>query len=97
MLQIQQLNYKISITLTSDAKSEIEGLRWVLIRRSVLGIIFMAVLMFGSLRYGSYVTHEKEREAERIAREKKAARKKALDGKHDRAEAPSAAEILAAN
>ncbi|KAH8894901.1 hypothetical protein GQ53DRAFT_857101 [Thozetella sp. PMI_491] len=94
---IQQINYQISIKMTSDAKSEIEGLRWVLIRRSVLGIIFMAVLMFGSLRYGSYVTHEKKKEAERLARERKAARKSGLDGKHDHGDVPGAAEILAAN
>ena len=46
-IQVQQINYKISIMLSSDSKSEIESLRWILIRRSVLGIIFMAVLTLG--------------------------------------------------
>ena len=83
--------------LTSDAKSEIEGLRWVLIRRSVLGIIFMAVLMFGSLRYGSYLTHEKQKEAERLAREKRAKKKHPGNGTLDTAHAADAAEMLASN
>ncbi len=83
--------------LTSDAKSEIEGLRWVLIRRSVLGIIFMAVLMFGSLRYGSYVTHEKQKEAERVALEKRAKRRHPSNGTHDSAHPADAAEMLTSN
>ncbi|KAK3379750.1 hypothetical protein B0T24DRAFT_612866 [Lasiosphaeria ovina] len=92
---IQQINYKISVTLNSDAKSEIEGLRWVLIRRSVLGIIFMAVLTLGTLRYASYVSHEREKETEKRAREEEQARK--YDAKQDNTSAPEAAEILAAS
>ncbi|KAB5558051.1 hypothetical protein GE09DRAFT_1117674 [Coniochaeta sp. 2T2.1] len=92
---IQQLNYKISVTLNSDARSEVEGLRWVLIRRSVLGIVFMAVLMFGSLRYGSYLSHERAKEAEK--REKEAEKLRREGGRLDHSSAPAAAEILAAN
>ncbi|PNH35208.1 hypothetical protein BJF96_g1660 [Verticillium dahliae] len=92
---IQQINYKISISLSSDAKSEIEGLRWVLIRRSVLGILFMAVLTLGTLRYGTYVSHENKREAERLQRQAEVLR--ASDGKRDHSSAPDAAEILAAS
>ncbi|KAK3368146.1 hypothetical protein B0H63DRAFT_487816 [Podospora didyma] len=92
---IQQINYKISVTLNSDAKSEIEGLRWVLIRRSVLGIIFMAVLTLGTLRYASHVEHERQKKADKAAREEEQERK--FVGKHDNSSAPEAAEILAAN
>ncbi|KAG7115254.1 hypothetical protein HYQ45_007620 [Verticillium longisporum] len=92
---IQQINYKISISLSSDAKSEIEGLRWVLIRRSVLGILFMAVLTLGTLRYGTYVSHENKKEAERLKRQAEVLR--ASDGKRDHSSAPDAAEILAAS
>ena len=81
--------------LTSDAKSEIEGVRWVLIRRSVLGIIFMAVLTLGTLRYATYVSHERQKEAEMAARD--AAERRHNDGKVDRSSAPDAAEILAAS
>jgi Protein of unknown function (DUF1640) len=36
--KIQQLNYMITTELTSEAKSEVEGLRWVLTRRAALAI-----------------------------------------------------------
>ncbi|KAH8668341.1 hypothetical protein BX600DRAFT_510444 [Xylariales sp. PMI_506] len=92
---IQQVNLDISVILTSDAKSDIEGLRWVLIRRSVLGILFMAVLTLGTLRYATYVNHERKREAEAKAREAESLRQN--NGREDKAPALMAAEILAAN
>ncbi|KAK3990238.1 hypothetical protein QBC44DRAFT_73598 [Cladorrhinum sp. PSN332] len=93
--RIQEINYKISVRLNSDAKSDIEGLRWVLIRRSVFGIVFMAVLTFGSLRYATFKSHQRQQEAARIAEEKEEARRSG--GKLDLSSAPEAAEILAAN
>ncbi|KFA64860.1 hypothetical protein S40285_08485 [Stachybotrys chlorohalonatus IBT 40285] len=92
---VQQINYKISIMLSSDSKSEIEGLRWILIRRSVLGIIFMAVLTLGTLRYASYVSHERAREQERRKREQEELRRDG--GRRDRSSAADAAAILAAS
>ncbi|CAK7269446.1 hypothetical protein SEPCBS119000_003572 [Sporothrix epigloea] len=95
---IQQLSYKITIMLNSEMRSEIEGLRWVLIRRSVLGIIFMAILTLGTLRYASYISHEKQRNAERAlweAREAEAQR--FADTKIDTSAPYDAAETLAAN
>lgn len=80
--------------LNSDARSEIEGLRWVLIRRSVTGILFMVVLIFGSLRYASYLSHERKKEAEKAAKEAEALRREA--GRNDHSSAPDAAEILTA-
>jgi len=71
-MQIQELNYKITVLLNSDSKSEVEGLRWVLTRRSVMGILFMAFMVLTSLRYASYRSHEEElrkkREGELVAR-----------------------------
>ncbi|KAI9831956.1 MAG: hypothetical protein M1826_002684 [Phylliscum demangeonii] len=55
--QIQQLNYKITVSLNSDVKSEIEGLRWVLTRRFATAIATMVVLILVSLRYSSYRSH----------------------------------------
>ncbi|KAI1637623.1 hypothetical protein F4809DRAFT_649739 [Biscogniauxia mediterranea] len=92
---IQQINLKISVTLNSDSRTEIEGLRWVLIRRSVLGIIFMAVLTLGTLRYATYVSHERLREAEEKARQAEKLRRNG--GREDHASPVDAAEILAAN
>lgn len=92
-LQIQELNYKITVGLNSDSKSEIEGLRWVLTRRSVMGILFMAFMVLTSLRLASYRSHEEE------------VRKKKEEGKSDEQsnkflhhhEPPGLQEILAAN
>ncbi|KAK0646350.1 hypothetical protein B0T16DRAFT_413249 [Cercophora newfieldiana] len=96
--RIQQILYKISVELNSEMKSEIEGLRWVLIRRSVLGIVCLAVLTFGTLRYASYVSHERQKEAERARRERERdiEEGKKQNGKLDNTSAPDAAEILAA-
>jgi hypothetical protein len=94
-VQIQQVNLDISVILTSDAKSDIEGLRWVLIRRSVLGILFMAVMTLGTIRYATFVNHEKKREAEEKAREAENIRKNT--GREDNAPAHEAVEILAAS
>ncbi|KAL2263735.1 hypothetical protein VTK26DRAFT_5379 [Humicola hyalothermophila] len=93
--RIQQINYKISVMLNSDAKSDIEALRWVLIRRSVLGIIFMAVLTLGTLRYATYTSHRRQKEAAERAREAEQAKKH--DGRNDMSAAPEAAEILSAS
>ncbi|KAI8721133.1 hypothetical protein NCS52_00560100 [Fusarium sp. LHS14.1] len=92
---VQQINYKISIVLSSDAKSEIEAVRWILIRRSVLGILFMAVLTLGTLRYATYVSHERQREVERKKKEEEERRRNG--GKQDRTFDADAAVILAAN
>ncbi|KAI9718904.1 MAG: hypothetical protein M1812_003788 [Candelaria pacifica] len=54
---IQGLNYKITVTLNSDSKSEVEGLRWILTRRAAIAIGTMAFLILGSLRYSSYKLH----------------------------------------
>lgn len=61
--EISELNYKISVRLNSDSKSEVEGLRWVLTRRAAMGIATMALLILGTLRYSSYKVHERQIEA----------------------------------
>ena len=40
--KIQELNYKITVLLNSEARSEVEGLRWVLTRRAAMAIGFCA-------------------------------------------------------
>ncbi|KXJ97713.1 hypothetical protein Micbo1qcDRAFT_230294 [Microdochium bolleyi] len=92
---IQSINMKITTQLTSDAKSDIEGLRWILSRRSVVGILFMAFMTLATLRYGSYVNHEKQRVIdERKRREEELKRN---GGRQDHAPPVDAAQILAAN
>ncbi|PHH72580.1 hypothetical protein CDD82_5907 [Ophiocordyceps australis] len=87
--------YKMSILLSSDSRSEIEGVRWILIRRSVLGIIFMAILTLGTLRYTSYVSQQRKEEAERLRKQEEQLRRDG--GRKDHSSAADAAAILAAN
>lgn len=81
--------------LSSDSKSEIEGVRWILIRRSVVGILFMAILTLGTIRYATYVSHERQRELDRKKKEEEELRRDG--GKNDHTSAPDAAAILTAN
>lgn len=89
--QIQQLNYKITVLLNSDSKSEVESMRWILAKRSVWGILFMAFSVLTSLRYASYKSHEEE------VRKKKRAEGIRKGEVMEDLPAPGAAEILAAN
>ncbi|KAL4780000.1 hypothetical protein BJX76DRAFT_62376 [Aspergillus varians] len=50
---VQELNYKITVSLNSDSKSEIEGLRWILTRRAALAIAISAFMILSFLRYSS--------------------------------------------
>lgn len=76
--------------LNSDAKSEVEGLRWVLTRRSAIGILFMAFMVLTSLRYATYRSHEENLKKKKDEVHKSNERVEDLP-------AQGAAEILAAN
>ncbi|KAF2024996.1 hypothetical protein EK21DRAFT_104292 [Setomelanomma holmii] len=60
--KIQELNYKITVALNSDARSEVEGLRWVLTRRAAITVGVSAFMLFVALRYTSYVQHQQQEE-----------------------------------
>ncbi|KAK8160362.1 hypothetical protein BKA80DRAFT_237605 [Phyllosticta citrichinensis] len=55
--KIQELNYKITVALNSDARSEVEGLRWIITRRAVTALVIVAAAILATLRYSSYMTH----------------------------------------
>ncbi|KUI64925.1 Uncharacterized protein C27B12.07 [Cytospora mali] len=92
---VQQIAYKISVTLNSDSKSQIEAVRWVLARRAVIGLFFMVTVSLIVLRYSSVVSQEQKKEEKKEKEEAEALKKS--DGSRDVAQAPDAAEILAAN
>jgi len=69
--KIQHLSYKISVDLNSEAKSEVEGLRWVLTRRAALAILAAAGMVLSSLQLYSV----KSREQAEIEKKRKAAQK----------------------
>ncbi|EGD93347.1 hypothetical protein TESG_00894 [Trichophyton tonsurans CBS 112818] len=57
---IQELNYQITVSLNSDGKSEVEGLRWVLTRRAVIAVATSASMIILALRYQSYKVQQHE-------------------------------------
>jgi hypothetical protein len=65
--KIQELNYKITVLLNSDSRSEVEGLRWVLTRRAAMAIGLSALMMLGTLKYSSYLIHEEEERLKKLA------------------------------
>ncbi|KAL5612580.1 hypothetical protein BROUX41_004325 [Berkeleyomyces rouxiae] len=70
---IQQLNYKISIMLTSDVKADIETIRWILIRRAILGLVFIGAITLSLLRYSTLARRRRDHEAEELERQRRAA------------------------
>ncbi|KAJ5109866.1 hypothetical protein N7532_002511 [Penicillium argentinense] len=50
---VQELNYKITVSLNSDGKSEAEGLRWILTRRAALTVATCAFMIIVFLKYAS--------------------------------------------
>ncbi|KAF1967363.1 hypothetical protein BU23DRAFT_583896 [Bimuria novae-zelandiae CBS 107.79] len=67
--QIQRLGYKITVELNSDARSEVEGLRWILTRRAAIAIGISAFILFTLLRYMSYANHQSQEHRKKEERE----------------------------
>jgi hypothetical protein len=57
LLQIQQLNHRITIRLNSEARSEVEGVRWLVTRRAATALAISALMILATLRYSSYQQH----------------------------------------
>jgi hypothetical protein len=65
--KVQQLNYKITVDLQADARSEVEGLRWVMTRRVIIALGAVVIMVLGSLKLYSSAVHDQEMEAKRKA------------------------------
>ncbi|KAK5109249.1 hypothetical protein LTR62_007231 [Meristemomyces frigidus] len=64
---IQQLNYKITVELQADARSEVEGLRWIMTRRVIITLGIIVAMVVGGLKMYSNALSEREQEAKRRA------------------------------
>jgi len=64
--RIQELNYKITVTLNSEMRSQVEGLRWVLTRRTAFAILAVAVMTLTALRYAKYMERRSELDRKRL-------------------------------
>ena len=65
--KLQQLNYKITVSLQADARSEVEGLRWVMTRRVIITLALVVLMVLGSIKMASNATHDMEEAAKRAA------------------------------
>ena len=65
-VQIQELDYTITVALRSDARSAVEGLRWILVRRAAIAIVISAVMILATLRYSSYMSRTQEIERQKM-------------------------------
>jgi hypothetical protein len=57
---VQQLNYKITVELQADAKSEIEGLRLVMTRRVILTLGIIVLMVIGGFKLIADASREAE-------------------------------------
>jgi hypothetical protein len=75
--KIQQLNYKITVMLQADAKSEVEGLRWLMTRRVILTLAAVVVMAIGGLKL---IADAQGRDAEEARRVKESGASGFVDG-----------------
>ncbi|KAJ5302251.1 hypothetical protein PENANT_c008G01075 [Penicillium antarcticum] len=92
---VQELNYKITVSLNSDGKSEIEGLRWILTRRAALTVAICAFMIIVFLKYASTLkVHEpaKVKEVEKPVVTKEVATETRVVHDNDTTTIPSTSE-----
>lgn len=65
--KIAELNYKITVNLQADSRSDIEGLRWIMTRRVIITLLVIVIMVLSSLKLYSNAVHEREMEAKRKA------------------------------
>ncbi|KAF2221418.1 hypothetical protein BDZ85DRAFT_177377, partial [Elsinoe ampelina] len=58
--KIQELNYRITVALNSDSRSDVEGVRWLITKRAIAALAICAMMVLGSLRYASSVMQAEE-------------------------------------
>lgn len=65
--QIQELNYRITVTLNSDSRSDVEGVRWIITKRAIGALAACVIMVIGSLKYASSAMQWQEEERKRFA------------------------------
>ncbi|KAF2419999.1 hypothetical protein EJ08DRAFT_598660 [Tothia fuscella] len=69
--KIQELNYKITVVLNSDARTEVEGVRWVLTRRAASALAVGVIMVLATLNYSRYMTATQAKERKKFEEEMK--------------------------
>ena len=66
-LQAQELNYRITVSLNSDSRSDVEGVRWIITKRAITALAACVLMVISSLKYTSTMIQWQEEEKKRLA------------------------------
>ncbi|TKX27534.1 hypothetical protein C1H76_0372 [Elsinoe australis] len=58
--KLQELNYRITVALNSDSRSDVEGVRWLITKRAIAALAICVAMVLTSLRYASSVAQQEE-------------------------------------
>lgn len=65
--KIQELNYRITILLNSDSRSDVEGVRWIITKRAIAALAICVLMILGSIKFASTAATWQEEERKRAA------------------------------
>ncbi|KAI4719174.1 hypothetical protein E4T48_04626 [Aureobasidium sp. EXF-10727] len=51
--KIQELNYRITVLLNSDSRSDVEGVRWIITKRAGVALLACVLMILGSIKFAS--------------------------------------------
>ncbi|KAK6004193.1 hypothetical protein QM012_009043 [Aureobasidium pullulans] len=65
--KIQELNYRITVLLNSDSRSDVEGVRWIITKRAGVALLACVLMILGSIKFASTAATWQEEERKRTA------------------------------
>jgi hypothetical protein len=65
--KIQELNYRITVLLNSDSRSDVEGVRWIITKRAGVALLACVLMILGSIKFASIAATWAEEEKKRLA------------------------------
>ncbi|RPA87173.1 hypothetical protein BJ508DRAFT_410717 [Ascobolus immersus RN42] len=63
--KIQELNYKITVLIKSELKSDVEALRWITTRRALMAIAFLAIFIVATIKVSKNIAAALKEEEEK--------------------------------
>lgn len=63
--KIQELNYRITVLLNSDSRSDVEGVRWIITKRAGVALLACVLMILGSIKFASTAATWQEEERKR--------------------------------
>ncbi|KAI5273177.1 hypothetical protein E4T47_03671 [Aureobasidium subglaciale] len=65
--KIQELNYRITVLLNSDSRSDVEGVRWIITKRAGVALLTCVLMILASIKFASTAAMWAEEEKKRAA------------------------------